>query len=79
MTVETTREFFQHFGIMGLIMAVGALRNLAMLFMAFGAGNSGMFAWGGCPDIIDLVMAGAACSLGSGLIGDFQRPVYGMA
>jgi len=79
MAVQTTREFFQHFCIMGLGMAVGALGNLTMLFMAFGAVNSGMFAWRGYPDLIDLIMAGAAGSLGSGLISDFQGPVDGMA
>lgn len=60
-------------------MAIGALRNLPMLFMAFGAGNPGMLAWRGCPDFIDLIMAGAACCLSPGLVGNRQRPVHRMA
>lgn len=79
MAVQTTREFFEHFCIVRLVMAIGALRNLAMFCMAVCAGNAGMFTRRSCPDFINLIMAGAARCLGSCLIGNLERPVHGMA
>ena len=44
-------------------MTVGTFGNLAMFYVTFGAGNSGMFAWRGYPDLVYLFMAGAAGGL----------------
>ena len=79
MAVQTAREFGEHFCIMRGGMAVGALRNLPVLCMAFGAGNGGMFAGGGCPGAVHLLMTAAACGFGAGLVSDLQRPMDGVA
>lgn len=72
MAVQTFGEFFQQFGIMGSIVAFGAIGYLAVLLMAVGAGNLPMFAGGPAPGGISAVMTGAAGGGVSRAIGDGQ-------
>lgn len=77
--IETTREFFQHFWIVRLLMTLGALGNPAMLLMAIGTGDTGVFTRRAGPGLVHGCVAGTTGVFRAGAVGDLQGLMNRMA
>lgn len=79
MTVQTSGEFPQQFGVMRGAVTLGAIGNQAMPLMTVGAGHLAMLAFGVAPGSVDLRVTGPAGRGVLGAVSDFQRFMHRVA